>query len=186
MKSERDSLAFFIGFEKLIDLRVERGITLEQMSKMLADMAEVDPAYVAVSEEELRAVESDPCHGMSIPAAMYARFLGAKAEVKQMNINGELRTRMIEKKTENKKQAVFDRLDALSDMDGGYASPAFLILSYNDHDGTKRQIHVPVGTKLEFWERIRDLFKDMLNDQLEVLDDAAASFKGRVGNQVRK
>jgi len=70
-----NALRYYNGFRKLILLRRET-ITLEKMAQLINDMAEASAGWVKVTPEQLRDLESDRYHGMSLIAVMYARFFG--------------------------------------------------------------------------------------------------------------
>ena len=74
--TNRASQQYQRKFNALIEERERVGITLEKMADMLGEMAIADgEIFVPVSVEQLREVEEDPMHGMSIAAMMYARFM---------------------------------------------------------------------------------------------------------------
>jgi len=72
---ERTALHYYNGFRKLVLLRRET-ITLERMAQLINDMAEASVGWVKVTPEQLRDLEADRYHGVSLIAVMYARFLG--------------------------------------------------------------------------------------------------------------
>ena len=79
---ERTALHYYNGFRKLVLLRRET-ITLERMAQLINDMAEASVGWVKVTPEQLRDLEADRYHGVSLIAVMYARFLGHNIHVKK-------------------------------------------------------------------------------------------------------
>lgn len=77
MSRSNRSLDYYEQFDALVHRRKASGMTHERMASLLHDMSLKGDTYVPVSAEDLRAVEEDELHGLSIAALMYVRFMEA-------------------------------------------------------------------------------------------------------------
>lgn len=74
---KRSGQRYQARFEAMIRERERIGLSLEKMAELLGEMAEVDDdKWRPVTAQELSDAERDPLHGLSLPALMYARFMG--------------------------------------------------------------------------------------------------------------
>lgn len=155
------ALRFFTGFERLIRFRERMGITLKEMAELSADLAAGYPdAYAEVTEEELKAVEDDSRHGMSMASVMYIMILRSSITVSDPvhadendidYIKGRWKRDTAIAAKEHK------RLLELSDD----AQVTGMNINY-EHDGLKRQIYIRINNHDKAFEDVRNILLEHL------------------------
>lgn len=162
MRKSLRSLRYFTNFDRLIRHREESGITLKRMADLTADISLGYPdMFCEVSEEELKAVEDDKRHGLSIAAVMYARILGSAISVSPPPSYDPETWDRIQKRMWERGTAKADREHArLLNMPDD-AVVTSVCIRY-EHDGAKHSVYVSMNEQDEAYQAIRDILLEHL------------------------
>ena len=170
MKRQYNPTTYYhTGFEALMDRRINKGLSVEEMAQLIAEMSEVDRNFTPITPEAIKAVEEDPLHGLSTEALMYIRFMGAEIRIKghsKCAATVENKKRFMATKANNKKAGIKARIDRLLEIDSTTCVLTHINVCYQDEQGAKRQVYVEVKFDNPVWEPVKKLLHEALVNRL--------------------
>lgn len=133
------------AFERLMQER-EQLLPLKDMAALINDIANIETdVFRAVTEEELKALEDDPMHGMSDVAMMYVHFMRATSTIhlSSRNLgdyNDEDWKHITEHLGQHKSDDFRHKMEVFKQHEDGRALLTSVNIGFVDNDGVKRWV----------------------------------------------
>lgn len=133
------------AFERLMQER-EQMLSLKEMATLITDIGRIESdVFRAVTEEELKALEDDPMHGMSDVAMMYVYFMRATSTIYRSTRNlGDYNDDDWRHITEilgaHKSDEFRHKMEVFQQHDEGRALLTSVNIGFVDNDGVKRWV----------------------------------------------
>lgn len=133
------------AFERLMQER-EQMLSLKEMATLITDIGRIESdVFRAVTEEELKALEDDPMHGMSDVAMMYVYFMRATSTIYRSTRNlGDYNDDDWKHITEilgaHKSDDFRHKMEVFKQHDEGRALLTSVNIGFVDNDGVKRWV----------------------------------------------
>lgn len=133
------------AFERLMQER-EGMTTLKEMAGLINDIARIESdVFRPVTEEELKALEDDPMHGMSDVAMMYVFFMRATSTIHRSDRNlgdfNDEEWKIIREKVGVANSDDFaKKMGVLNDYDDGECLLTGLTIGFTGADGVKKWV----------------------------------------------
>lgn len=178
------ALLYFTNFRKVILQRRET-LPLEEMAQTINDLAEANDGWVKVTEDELRAIEEDPKHGLSLAALMYVRFMGYKVDVlgsidkhklKEDDVEVLKKAYSWQNKRGNRYSRNYELLEMVRKMKHKVTS---IYVNYQQGE-QKRQVFIDIGNEDQKLQEVLLLLRSHLLDKMAAVGISAKAHAKRV------